>query len=91
MHAADTAGGENRDLGQMSGDHRRGNRCGAGAPRGDAGRHIGARQFRDILGLRQCRQLVILQPDVQPSVDHSDGGGDRTGLTHIRLDLTRDL
>ena len=91
MHAADPASCENRDLGQMGGDHGGGDGGGASTARGNTSRHIGTRQFRDILGLRQCRQLAVFQTDVQPPVNHRYCRGNSTSLAYVCFDLTRDL
>ena len=89
MHAADAAGGKDADPCQMGADHRRGDRGGPGAARGDTGRQIGARQLCDTSGLTQRGQLRVGQPDMDAPVHHRDGGWGGAMGADLGLDQAR--
>ena len=61
------------------------------AARGDAGGHVGARQFGDALGLTQRLQLISFQPYVQLAVDHGNGGRGGACVADVLFHLCRNF
>ena len=89
MHAANAARCEHINARKVRCNHGGRNGCGPCAPRCDAGRNIGARQFGHIGGLAKVFQLVVVQTNVQRPLDHRDGRWHRAVFAHLSLDQTR--
>ncbi len=86
MHAADAAGGKDRDPGKPRAEHCCGDRGGAGAAGGQADRKVGAGQLCHALRLTQRPKLRLGQADVDLAVQHRDGGRHGAMGAHLGLD-----
>ena len=91
MYAADAAGGEDIDAGQMRGDHGGRHCCRAIAPHGDADGHVRARDLHDIFGGGELFELCIAQADMQLPVENRDCRRFRAIFAHGRFDATGDV
>ena len=72
-------------------DHRRGDGGGAGAAGGEAGGEIGAAELGDAAAPGQRVELAVGEADVEPPVEHRDGGRDGARGAHLGLDGARGL
>ena len=76
MHAADAAGREDADAGQVGADHGGGDRGGAMFPRRDGPGEIVAAEFQHVRRRSPAiRVLIRRKADADRAVDHRDGGG----------------
>ncbi len=89
VDAADTAGGEDADAGEVGRDHGGGDGGGAGAAGLDGIGEVGGGKLQRLAGLAPASPGGAVEADADPAVDHRDRRRHRTGGAHLGLDGER--
>ena len=91
MNAADAAGRQNFDAGEMCSDHRGGNSGRSIAAARQHHRQVAARDLGDPLCFSQMLKVIIVKTNADASIKDRDRRRYATFLTHRFFQLARDI